>query len=273
HAIESHFIVESNEGHSLRFNHALVREVIYLKIVLPERQHLHRLAGEALLAHPAPDVDLVAFHLARAMDARAIDWLALAGEHALSVSAPMVAIEACDRALVVARSLSRTAPSSIHRTRGTAYAIVGEFLRARQDFTHVLDRARQDGDRLTEWQALQDLGQLWSSRDYSRTQELFNEALELARQIQDEQLIAHSLSSVGTWYLNDGQPVTAIRFHEDALASFREAGDELAIAQTNDLLGMDYIILGDLVTAERVLRDAISAFELMGEHVALCSAF
>src|SRR5690606_6064456 len=27
HAIESHFIVESNEGHSLRFNHALVREV------------------------------------------------------------------------------------------------------------------------------------------------------------------------------------------------------------------------------------------------------
>src|SRR5690606_16652741 len=73
--------------------------------------------------------------------------------------------------------------------------------------------------------------------------------------------------------LNDDQPITAIRFHEDALASFREAGDELAIAQTIDLLGMDYIILGDLVTAERVLRDAISAFELMGEHVALSSAF
>jgi DNA-binding CsgD family transcriptional regulator len=271
-AIEAHFIHETTSGRAFSFSHALVHEALYSSIVLPERMRLHRLAAEALLQDHEPEANRVAYHLARAMDQRAVEWLARAGEHALSVYAPQAAVEHCDRALELARELAVDVPQRIFRTRGSAYAMIGRFLRAQQDFTSFLELSRTAGDRRGAWQALQDLGQLWAAKDYGRTRQFFDEALDLARSIGDGQLIAHSLNRVGNWYLNDDRPVEAIRFHNEALQIFSKSGDRRAVAQTTDLLGMDHLIRGDLLNAERILKDAIDEFTALGDRVGLCSA-
>jgi tetratricopeptide (TPR) repeat protein len=269
-AIGSHFLEESPGG-TLRFRHALVREVIYLNVVLPERQRLHRLAAEAEQAATSPDPDRVAYHFAQAMDPRAVEWLADAGKHALAVAAPRVAIEHCNLALELERTLRQPVPLDVYLTRGNAWSLAGEFQLARSDLGTLLARARQAGDRRMEWQALHDLGQLWAAQDYSRTHQHVTEALSLAREIADDELIAHSLSQLGTWYLNDNRPGAAIQRHETALSMFRERHDPAGIAATTDLLGMDYLIIGNMDRAERYMSEAISAFEALDDRPALCT--
>ena len=65
--------------------------------------------------------------------------------------------------------------------------------------------ALDSGDRLLEWNSLIDLGFLWAGRDYERTGDYFNRALELARQIGDPEVLGHSLNRCGNWLMNTGR--------------------------------------------------------------------
>ena len=67
----------------MRFAHALIREALYEGILRSPAPRVAPARGDALIAVPAPpDPDAVAYHLARAGDARAADWLVAAGERA-----------------------------------------------------------------------------------------------------------------------------------------------------------------------------------------------
>ncbi|CAN5314572.1 hypothetical protein BH23CHL1_BH23CHL1_22990 [soil metagenome] len=118
---------------------------------------------------------------------------------------------------------------------------------------------------------LEDLGMLWSSRDYARTRQFFDDALALARRINNDSLVSHSLNRVGNWYLNDDKPARATRFHNEALQIFQAQGDIHGAAQTRDLLGMDHLILGDMVMSEHFFRQAIDDFAALGDRAGLCS--
>ena len=82
-AVEARVIEAATDGLSVRFAHALIREALYDGVLPPRRRVWHRQIGEALLAEdPHPDPDAVAYHLDRAGDRRAVDWLIRAGERA-----------------------------------------------------------------------------------------------------------------------------------------------------------------------------------------------
>ena len=73
---------ETPDGTEARFVHALIREALYEDILPSRRRRLHRRVGEALIALPNPDPDMVAYHLRQAGDSRAGEWLIRAGERA-----------------------------------------------------------------------------------------------------------------------------------------------------------------------------------------------
>ena len=75
----------------VRFAHALIREALYEGVLAPRRQAWHRRAGEALLAMPHPDPDVVAHHFRRSGDPRAVAWLVRAGLRARRVGASITA--------------------------------------------------------------------------------------------------------------------------------------------------------------------------------------
>ncbi|MGA7669966.1 MAG: BREX system ATP-binding domain-containing protein, partial [Nitrolancea sp.] len=79
--IEVHLIVENSDG-DLRFRHALFREAIYTEIGALRWRRLHASVADALLHDAAPDPDIIAHHLRRANDQRAVEWLIKSGEQA-----------------------------------------------------------------------------------------------------------------------------------------------------------------------------------------------
>ncbi|HET8632494.1 MAG TPA: AAA family ATPase [Thermomicrobiales bacterium] len=100
-AAEARLLAEAPDGLAVRFAHALVREALYEGLLGPRRRALHRRAGEALLAGPAPDPDAVAEHFRRAGDDRAAEWLIEAGERARRAYAWLTAADRFAAALAL----------------------------------------------------------------------------------------------------------------------------------------------------------------------------
>jgi DNA-binding CsgD family transcriptional regulator len=146
------------------------------------------------------------------------------------------------------------------RSRGQARAWVGDFEGARRDYQTALEQSISVGDRVTEWQALVDLGLLWLGRDFSRGRGYCERALEVATKIGDRSSFARSLNLLGQCAMWTGQPFEAQRFHQQALAHFREVSDDRGEAETLELLGTAAALGCDLVGADNCLRQALERY-------------
>lgn len=259
-AIDAHLIVERPDPAILGFTHALVRETLYLRQPLQQRRLLHQRVAEILATRPEPPLNEVAFHFARADDPRAVDWLVRAGERALAFYATNDAISALTRAHELAGRSGLDLSLNAYRMRASAHAITGDFERARRDYEFVLDRARTTGERAVEWKALIDLGMLWAERDYERTGNYCRTALDLARDIDDQQMIGHSLNRIANWHVNLDEVELALPLHREALEIFEQRGDEEAVADTLDFLGMASYLGTDLDASTDYYERAITIF-------------
>lgn len=92
---------EGLDGAGMHFAHALVREALYEGLASVRRRRLHRRVGEALAGRRNPDPDMVAFHLRRANDPRALPWLIAAGERAQRAYARLTAADRFEAALEI----------------------------------------------------------------------------------------------------------------------------------------------------------------------------
>src|SRR5690606_35698323 len=131
---------------------------------------------------------------------KALLYSTKAGERAMALYAPAEALAHLSRAIDAGERLHRTDLAEVFRLRGTANEAIGDFAAARSDY----ERAASAGgaDTRTRWRALLDLGLLWASRDYSRSEPCYRQALEIAREMGDQTAIAHSLNRLGNWYSN-----------------------------------------------------------------------
>ena len=98
-ALDLNLLEESLDGTSLAFRHALIREALYAGIAPLQRRDRHRAVAEALIGDDRPDPDEVVTHLEHAFDPRALEWLARAGDRAMSTFAWDVAVERYERSL------------------------------------------------------------------------------------------------------------------------------------------------------------------------------
>ena len=258
--IAAQLVVEESRE-QFAFRHALIRQAVYAELLARERAALHRTVAEAAeQLHGDLDhgVDDLAYHFAEAEAwDKALAYARRAGERALRLYAPRAAVEQLTRALEAAHRLMRargsaSAPvptptlAALHRARGRAYETLGDFERARADYGAAVELARLTPDPRGEWQGLVDLGQLWAGRDYEQAGGYFEQALELARALDDSTLLAHSLNRVGNWRVNVEQPREALPLHREALAIFESSNDRQGIAATLDLLGMASYLCADL---------------------------
>jgi tetratricopeptide (TPR) repeat protein len=271
-AVEARIVEELRGGERFRFTHALVRETLYEGLVSLRRRALHRRTGEALAATARPDPDAVAHHFQQAGDPRAAGWLLAAGERALALYSPQVANERLTRALEMPGQLDPADELRAFRARARASEIIGEFAAALADHEQVLELARAAGNRQAEWQALLDLGALWAERDYTKTGELYQRALVLARQKLDEAAVAHSLNAIGNWHVNQDATQLALVHHQEALAIFKGLGDQHGVAATLDLLAVTHYLGGDPPAAAREWERAVERLEALGDRQLLVSA-
>ncbi len=268
-------VEESTE--QFAFRHALTRQAIYAELLARERKALHQtvaetmehLYGSSLDAHVAD----LAYHCYEAsVWAKALEYGQRAGEQALRLYAPHTAVEQFTRALDAAQHASIPPPAMLYRLRGQAYETLGDFERARDDYESTLQMAQGTGDLHTIWQALMDLGFLWAECDYAQTGAYYHQALDLARQMTDPVILAHSLNRLGNWHVNSEQPSEGLRYHQEALMLFQEAHDPHGVAETCDLLGMAYYLGGDLPQGTACYQQAVALFQQLDDRKGLASS-
>ncbi|HUG16159.1 MAG TPA: AAA family ATPase, partial [Thermomicrobiales bacterium] len=271
-AHEQHVLMAQPRRQALHFQHALVRQAIYDGMSLMRRRELHQRAGELLAERTNPDPTAIASHFYEAGDERALEWLCRTAEQAERLFAPEAVIAACGQALELAKELGAVAPPEMHRLRGRARESVGDFDGALGDLERVLELALQSGDARAEWQALLDLGALWASRDYQRTREYCEQAVELSRGMDDPAALGHSLNRLGNWHANAERPVEAMRFHDEALAIFERIGDRHGIAATLDLRGATLQMSGHVVRSLQSFSRSIPLLRQLDDRQTLASS-
>ncbi|HEX5692046.1 MAG TPA: AAA family ATPase, partial [Roseiflexaceae bacterium] len=270
-------LVVEESAERFAFRHALTRQAIYKHLLARERRTLHQTIAAALERRLADSHDVAvadfAYHTYEAgMWAKALRYAEQAGELARALYAPRAAAEHFTRAIEAAQRLNRAVSPQLYRARGRVHETLGDFVHAQADHVTTLELARAAHDQRAEWQALLDLGSLWSSRDYAQTGAYYQQALMLARTIGDPAIVAHSLNQVGNWHVNIEQPGHALRLHEEALAVFEQRADQHGMAQTLDLLGMAYNQAGDAQRAADAYERAIALFRPLDERFGLASA-
>jgi predicted ATPase len=164
--IAAQLVVEESEE-QFAFRHALTREAIYRQLLLRERKALHRTLAETMEQLFAPTLDAhlseLAYHFYEAgVWEQALSYAKLAGERALALYAPRVAIEQFTRALKATHHVAEAPLATLYRLRGQAYETLGEFEHARADYERAMHAAHEAHNGQMQWQAVMDLGFLWA---------------------------------------------------------------------------------------------------------------
>ncbi len=257
------------------FHHALIWEAIYRSMLRRTLQRLHLQIGEALerlhVGVRDEHAGLLAQHFALARDARAVTYAETAGVRAQSLYAPLEAIEHFSRALKAADDLGQTPPARLLRQRGRAHETLGRLDAARRDFDVALELARAGGDLREEWETLVDVGRSWEGVDYHQAGNWFEQALELARRLDDPVALGHSLNRVGNWCMNTERIDEARDAHLEALAIFEDLDDEAGLAATIDYLGVTALTAGDPVEMRVRYERVVDIFERRRDLQALSS--
>ncbi len=275
-AIAAQLVVEES-AEQFAFRHALTQQAIASGLLARERRALHGTIAQALEQMYATALDAhladLAYHCAEAERwSETMEYATRAAEQAQAFFAPRAAVEQWTRMMYAAQQLGQEAvPPTCYRARGQAYEMLGDFEQAKADFERALQAARQTGEGRLEWQSILDLGFLWTGHDYKRSGAYFQQAVDLARDLGDAGLQAHSLSRQANWLLNTWQVADALATNREALAFFETQHDQPEMAETLDLLGSVYKLGGDSINAAIFYGRAIEYLRAVGNWSKLCS--
>ncbi len=259
------------------FRHALTQQAVYSSLLRSQRRAVHAEIAAALesVGHASGESRLgeLAMHTyeANTWD-RAFEYACRAGEQAQELFSPAAAMAHFTRALEAASHTGVGTSAWIYSARGRAHDALGNFDGARDDHEAALRLSRGSGDQAGEWQALIDLGALWSVRDYDRAGEFYQGALDLARAGQETAVLGRSQNRLGNWLINVGRTSEGIEQHRAALDMFSSADDRHGIAETLDLLAMAYGMHGDLPRCVDHYGEAIELLLELGDEQRLMSA-
>jgi tetratricopeptide (TPR) repeat protein len=260
------------------FRHVLMQDSAYRLLLRDERERLHRHVGSAIESCYPQRTDelaaLLANHFLLGGDRpRALSYLRTAAERARSQFANAEALVYYSEALEIADLLDQpVVRADLRRERGQTHEIVGDFEAARADYESALSLGQELHEPRVEWRATLDLGKLWAARDYEKTGEYFSQALQVARNIGDPEVIARSLNRIANWHINLGHPKEAKEYHREALEIFEGLGDQEGIAETLDFLGMTSMISSDVIKGAEYYERAFELFDSIGDKQRQASA-
>ena len=274
-------LVVEETADQFAFKHPLTRQAVHDGLLARERRTLHRRIADALEqrseAHTIADehVTPLAYHFFEAgVWTKALEYGRRAGKRAEALYAPQAVIAHLTRALEAAIQLRLPMLESVPllRARARAKETLGDFEPAREDYEATLEIARASHAALAEWQALIDLGGLWSGREYVRGGAYFQAALERARSLDDPGALARSLNWLGNWHVNADESDRAVKLHLEALSILRDLNDRQGIAQTLDHLGMSETMRGDALKGHDYFRQALALLRELDDRRGLVTS-
>ncbi len=274
--IDSQLFVEETADR-YAFRHALTQAVLYTDLLARERRILHMQIATALEQlvpqHNELSISDFAHHCYEGgMWAQAANYAQQAAEQAQRLYAPYAAIEQYNRALSAYQQLGVQPPTALFRARGSMYETLGQADAALGNYRTALEQASAAGESIEQWHALLAIGFFYAARDYAKMGQYLQQALELARTLNNPVILGQSLNRYGNWHLFDEQAQAALRYHFEALEIFQRINDRAGLATTYDLLGVTHLMGSDKPAAMVHYQHAIALFQELGDLPGLSSA-
>lgn len=261
------------------FNHALMQEAAYKMQTRTQRASLHAEAVSALEHQFSEDLETffgeLAYHSENAGDfSRAFHFYQQAAERAVNNYANQEAIANFNGAINLHEKISPEPKeiADLFSRRGRVLELTGEFDLALADFELSQQIAFAADEPQLAWQSYGDLGRLWASRDYQKTHNYFQQALDFARQTGELIQVGSSLNWMGNWYLNNENPIKASQYHHEALEIFTDANDKRQNANTLDFLGMAYLLSADLKSSGDCYDRAVELYRELNDRPGLITS-
>jgi DNA-binding CsgD family transcriptional regulator len=267
--IEAQLVVESAPD-QFAFRHELTREAVYSGLMQRERRAQHRMIAETVEEVLAGSLELYQANLALHYQKsgqweKALQYARKAGEKALALHAPREAFEHYSQAIEAGQKLSVPPDIELHRARGLASQLIGNFDTAFSDFTACLEIARTLNNQSAEWQALLDLALLMEGRNYAQSGEYNQQALSLARQLNNHAMIGRSLIRLAIWYTNMNQAQEGAVAIREAYDIFEGLDDPHCLALALSAEGNIYMNGGNFQKGSACYLQAIPLFKKVGD--------
>ncbi|HVM12516.1 MAG TPA: tetratricopeptide repeat protein [Actinomycetota bacterium] len=261
------------DGRTLRFEHALIRDVAYERLPYKLRRELHARVAERIERAAFPDLDnhaeALALHFSEAGNA-ASAWIyaRVAGRRAQTMYANVEAARFYERALRAARSLDvpDEVVADLWESLGDVRARVGEFTAA----TAAYGRAR----RLHGSDVLAQANLLRKEAEVARRAGRFTDALRrLARgrgalAAVEGPEAARERARLSAWYASvrqeQGRSSDAVEWCHRAIEEAEPAGADDVLAHASYLLDWAHVLEGRLDLATNSER-ALEIFERLGD--------
>lgn len=250
-----------------RFRHILFQRFLYESLDEAERAYLHQAVGQEMEQLYAGRADAAALQLARHFvlagdETRALTYFVTAGDVAAAAHANTEAATHYRRAVETARRVAVAATTLIH-----LYTRLGRVLELDSRFSEALAcyeeldlLARARSDRTMQLTALTAQSTLYSTltplHDPVRGQALLEEALLVARAVDDRSAEAKILENLMTLHLYAGRAEQGIAHGEQSLALARSLNLREQMAFTLNNLGLSYYSIHGAPQAIAALREA-----------------
>jgi len=292
------------------FRHILLRDAAYEMQLRARRRRLHQLAAEAMVLVYAPELGPRAADLAHHYDAAgereiAVDWYRRAAQHASARYANEVALGYYSRALSLLpdgdleeRFALLRARCQIYDVQGNRAAQLGDlavlaalaerlgeeaegavalqqavYANAIGDYTDAIASARRAVTLSETAAAHWEWGKaLWRQRDDAAARGHFEQALALAQEVEDVQMVARSLNGLGMIADSEGAYDEAAEYYAKALHYQQTAEDLPGQSLTFTNLGWMAFMQGRIFQAQMNYEKALFLNRKTGDRLSQSTA-
>lgn len=255
------------------FKHAILRDVTYESVLIQLRRIYHAQVAAWLAERSADRVGefagRIGEHHERAGDLlHAADWYARAGKQAKAAFAPETAASFYRKALDIWADNPDTTEEHVARSvevlaeLGDVLNWLGRFDEAYATFDQMRYIVEASGDLVGQARAWHGLAMVnFGAGNLPAALEGGIRAEELARAAGAQPELASALMVVGWARLRSGEPETALKLTEEAVAIAQSVGNKAQTASSLNFLGGVNFMLGRYGPAADALQEALKLFE------------
>jgi predicted ATPase/DNA-binding SARP family transcriptional activator len=173
----------------------------------------------------------------------------------------------CQRALAAAPNIPLSVRARALCGSALMAGVVGDLALAERQFQESVALAREAGDQVMVWQALNSLGYVYLNlRDNDRATPILEESLVLAREAGDKGRMAASLMRLAAAVAHEDFE-RAFAMREDSLAMARETGNTWVLHLVLGQQGAAASVRGDYQRAAELITESRQVSQAIGDKV------
>ena len=264
------------------FKHAILREVTYERVLKAKRKLYHRLAADWLIQQSGERIGeylgLIAQHYELSGDTvRAVEFLELAADQSMRLSAFREALSASERALGILAASADKNPAMRARLLlniGAAHLWLTDHATAMARFEECIALARTISDRELESKALARLGRIGLEQGkFEQATGYLQDSLKIARDLDDFDVQAYALAHLAYISHYQGKYSEAESYGVESYEFARKSGDAIAQAFSLNLLAMVGVNKNDFDQSRQYHLQAIEICKQSGDRYGLARAY